>query len=79
MLVTSGPYTYVRHPLYAGAILALFGSALTGSLVAVVLFIISIIFCLRRINKEERVMLGLFPGQYPAYQARTKRLIPYVW
>ena len=79
VLVTSGLYTYVRHPLYAGAILALFGSALTGSLVAVVLFIISIIFCLRRINKEERVMLGLFPGQYPAYQARTKRLIPYVW
>ena len=79
VLVTSGLYTYVRHPLYAGAILALFGSALTGSIVAVVLFIISIIFCLRRINKEERVMLGLFPGQYPAYQARTKRLIPYVW
>ena len=79
VLVTSGLYTYVRHPLYAGAILALFGSALTGSLVAVVLFIISIIFCLRRINKEEREILGLFPEQYPTYQARTKRLIPHVW
>jgi protein-S-isoprenylcysteine O-methyltransferase Ste14 len=79
VLVTSGPYAYVRHPLYAGAILALFGSALTGSIVAVVLFLISIIFCLRRINKEEREMLSLFPEQYPAYQARTKRLIPLVW
>jgi protein-S-isoprenylcysteine O-methyltransferase Ste14 len=79
VLVTSGPYAYVRHPIYAGAILALFGSALTGSMVAVVLFIISIIFCLRRISKEEQAMLSLFPGQYPAYQARTKRLIPHVW
>jgi protein-S-isoprenylcysteine O-methyltransferase Ste14 len=79
VLITSGPYAYVRHPLYAGAMLGLFGSALTGSIVAVVMFIISIIFCLLRIHKEERVMLGLFPGKYPAYQARTKRLIPHMW
>jgi protein-S-isoprenylcysteine O-methyltransferase Ste14 len=78
-LVTSGAYAYVRHPIYAGAMLALFGSALTGSIAAALLFIISIIFCLRRIQKEERAMLKLFPGQYPAYRARTKRLIPLVW
>jgi protein-S-isoprenylcysteine O-methyltransferase Ste14 len=79
VLVTSGPYAYVRHPIYAGAMFALFGSALTGSMVAVVLFMISIVFCLRRIHKEERVMLSLFPGQYPAYQVRTKQFIPFVW
>ncbi len=79
VLVTDGPYAYVRHPIYAGAMLALFGSALTGSMAAVVLFVISIVFCLRRIYKEERVMLNLFPGQYPAYQAHTKKLIPLVW
>ena len=78
-LVTSGAYTYVRHPIYAGAILALFGSALTGSIVAVVLFVISVIFCLRRIKKEERMMLILFPEKYPSYQAHTKRLIPFMW
>ena len=64
VLITSGAYTYVRHPIYTGAILGLFGSALTGSIVAVVFFIISIIFCLLRINKEERAMLNLFPEQY---------------
>ncbi len=79
VLVTTGPYTYVRHPIYAGAILALFGSALTGSIVAVVLFVVSVVFCLRRINKEERDMLNLFPRQYAAYRACTKRLIPFVW
>jgi protein-S-isoprenylcysteine O-methyltransferase Ste14 len=79
ILVTTGPYTYVRHPIYAGAILALFGSALTGSIFAVLLFTISTIFCLRRINREERDMLRLFPEQYAAYRTRTKRLIPLVW
>lgn len=79
VLVTSGPYAYVRHPIYSGAMIALFGSALTGSIVAVVTFMISIVFCLRRIHKEERTMLDLFPGQYATYQARTKRLIPFVW
>ncbi len=78
-LVTNGPYAYVRHPIYTGAVLALFGSALTGSIVAVVLFVISIVFCLRRIEKEEPMMLALFPEQYPAYKTRTKRFIPFVW
>jgi protein-S-isoprenylcysteine O-methyltransferase Ste14 len=78
-LVTSGAYAYVRHPIYSGAMLALFGSALTGSIVAVVLFIISIFFCLRRIKNEERAMLNLFPEQYQTYQACTKRVIPFVW
>lgn len=78
-LVTTGPYGYVRHPIYSGAILALFGSALTGSVVAFALFVISIIFCLRRISREESTMLAVFPGQYPSYQARTKRLTPFVW
>ena len=79
VLVISGPYAYVRHPIYAGAMFALFGTALTGSIVAVAMFIGSIVFCVRRIRKEERVMLGLFPDQYPTYQVRTKRLIPFVW
>ena len=79
VLVTTGPYTYVRHPLYAGAMLALFGSALTGSIVAIVYFIAGIMYCLYRINQEEPAMLSLFPEQYPSYKARTKKVIPFVW
>jgi protein-S-isoprenylcysteine O-methyltransferase Ste14 len=79
VLVESGPYAYIRHPIYAGAMLALLGSALTGSIVAVVMFVISIIFCLHRIDKEEPMMLGIFAEQYPAYRARTKKFIPFVW
>ncbi len=78
-LVTSGPYRFVRHPIYTGALLAVLGAAVTGSLFAIgILILISIMF-LRRISKEEAIMLALFPNDYPAYQARTKRLIPFVW
>jgi protein-S-isoprenylcysteine O-methyltransferase Ste14 len=32
-----------------------------------------------RLDAEERIMLELFPNAYPAYQKRTKRLVPFVW
>jgi len=78
-LVTSGPYRFVRHPIYTGMILALFGGLLTGDILSVLLFVILLTVFALRIRKEEGIMLGLFPNQYPAYQARTKRLIPFVW
>jgi protein-S-isoprenylcysteine O-methyltransferase Ste14 len=77
--VTTGPYAYVRHPIYAGVILAALGSALTGSIFGIGMFvIISTMFALR-INKEEQIMCKLFPSQYPEYQKHTKRLVPFVW
>jgi protein-S-isoprenylcysteine O-methyltransferase Ste14 len=78
-LVTTGPYTYVRHPIYTGIMLATFGTALMGTIFGIVMFIvISIVFALR-IGKEEKLMLELFPRQYREYKQRTKRLVPFVW
>lgn len=78
-LVTGGPYAFVRHPIYTGMLLAMFGSALTGSFFALGIFILAGVVFLARIPREERIMLDLFPTEYPLYQARTKRLIPLVW
>lgn len=78
-LVTTGPYAYVRHPIYTGIMLAALGTALTSSIFGIgMLIFISIAFALR-INKEEKIMLDLFPEQYPEYQKHTKRLVPFVW
>jgi protein-S-isoprenylcysteine O-methyltransferase Ste14 len=78
-LVTTGPYAYVRHPIYTGLIFMALGTALTGSIWGIsVFFAASIIFTLR-IAKEEKIMLELFPNEYPGYQKRTKRLVPFVW
>ena len=78
-LVVGGPYAYVRHPIYTGVILAAFGTVLSGTFIGIFMFIFSSIIFLLRIKKEEKIMLKLFPNEYPAYQARTKKLIPYVW
>lgn len=78
-LVTTGPYAYVRHPIYSGIMLAALGTAVASSIFGVgMLIFISIAFALR-INKEEKIMLKLFPEQYPDYQKHTKRLVPFVW
>lgn len=78
-LVTGGPYAFVRHPIYSGIILAALGTALTGTVVGAILFVVLGAVFVSRVAREERIMLELFPGAYPSYQSQTKRLIPFVW
>jgi protein-S-isoprenylcysteine O-methyltransferase Ste14 len=78
-LVTGGPYRYVRHPIYSAILLMFLGSALAsrqfGSLVGLALAFASFWIKLRQ---EEALMMRHFPGEYPAYHARVKALIPFV-
>jgi protein-S-isoprenylcysteine O-methyltransferase Ste14 len=77
-LVTSGPYHRIRHPIYAGILLALVGTTVAVSLywlVAVVL--IGAYFIYSAVN-EERYMTEEFPDSYPAYKHSTKMLIPFL-
>lgn len=78
-LITSGPYRFVRHPIYTGMITALLGSAIVGGPPWLIAFVIFTIVFITRIPKEEGYMMQLFPGEYPAYRAQTKTLIPFVW
>ncbi|HUC02258.1 MAG TPA: isoprenylcysteine carboxylmethyltransferase family protein [Candidatus Paceibacterota bacterium] len=78
-LVTTGPYRFVRHPIYTGMILALFGSALVNGAVWFIVFAVFAGMFLWRIPVEEGYMMRLFPDQYPEYKKRTKALIPFVW
>lgn len=77
-LVTSGPYAYIRNPIYTGILLVLFGSALVDWWWAVVL-VWSGTYFVYASGKEEQLMLKEFSDVYPAYRARTWRLIPWVW
>lgn len=78
-LVTSGPYHFLRHPIYTGMILALLGSSLVNGVSWIIAFVIVTIFFLFRIRTEERYMMQLFPDKYPEYKKRTKALVPLVW
>lgn len=78
-LVTSGPYHYVRHPIYTGVLLALLGSLIPASAVYIVVWIAALVIFLVRIRIEEALMTQQFPDQYPYYKKWTKRLIPFMW
>ncbi|MDE2020129.1 MAG: isoprenylcysteine carboxylmethyltransferase family protein [Patescibacteria group bacterium] len=78
-LVTTGPYAYVRHPIYTGLIFMSFGAALTGSFFGVGVLVVASAIYVSRVGKEEKIMLELFPDEYPKYQKRTKRLVPFLW
>jgi len=78
-LVTSGPYRFVRHPIYTGMITALLGSALATSVAWFIIFLFIGATFVWRIDREERFMMQLFPDGYPEYKKRTKKLIPLVW
>lgn len=78
-LVMSGPYRFVRHPIYTGMLFALLGSALAGGVIWLAVFVVFCANFLYRIPVEEKYMMQLFPVQYPAYRERTRKLIPFVW
>jgi protein-S-isoprenylcysteine O-methyltransferase Ste14 len=79
-VVTTGPYRYVRHPMYAGALFHFAGlPLLLGSwwgLVALPLFVA--LFTIR-IAIEEKTLRAALPG-YDDYAARVRyRVIPLIW
>ena len=78
-LVTTGPYARVRHPIYTGALLAMLGSAFAASAIWFIAFIIVCPFFIYSAIAEEKFMAQQFPNEYPAYKARTKMLVPFVW
>ena len=78
-LVTSGPYRYVRHPMYAGGLLACVGSAIVAGGPWIFLLVILGTLFLWRVVAEDKLMAQQFPSEYPDYKKRTKALIPFVW
>lgn len=78
-LVTSGPYDYIRHPIYTGVLLAMLGSALAISLYWLAIFVISGTYFIYSAVMEERLMTKQFPKVYPAYKHRSKMLIPFIF
>jgi protein-S-isoprenylcysteine O-methyltransferase Ste14 len=77
-LVTSGPYRFVRHPIYSGLLAGLLGTALVINLIGLIIVAILTGYFYYCASVEERNLTATFPTAYPAYRASTKMLIPYV-
>ncbi|WP_186002578.1 isoprenylcysteine carboxylmethyltransferase family protein [Mycobacterium sp. KBS0706] len=79
-LVRNGPYTLVRHPIYAGLLLAVTGTVVANDRWSglVALALVAAAF-LRKIAIEERFMAEAFGPAYADYRRATARLVPYLW
>ena len=79
-VVTSGPYRFVRHPMYVGIILMSLANPLVwGSAWALAMSGVLILLFLWRTAKEDQTLRRELPG-YDEYAAQTRyRLLPGVW
>jgi protein-S-isoprenylcysteine O-methyltransferase Ste14 len=77
-LVTSGPYRYVRHPIYSGILLGFAGTALATNGYWLIVFAVCLVYFVYSARVEEGIMTSAFPSTYPGYRERTKMLIPFV-
>jgi len=79
-VATGGPYRFVRHPGYSGAILSqLTTPLLLGSIWALIPSIGSVIFYVLRTSLEDDTLVSELPG-YPEFTRETRfRLLPGVW
>jgi protein-S-isoprenylcysteine O-methyltransferase Ste14 len=79
-VVSTGPYSVVRHPYYAATVLLwLFTPLALGSYVAWPAFFLLIPFYVIRLINEEKILRQELPG-YSDYCLRTRcRLIPFAW
>ena len=78
-LIRSGPYRFVRHPIYSGALLAVAGSSIArgewrGLLAVLILFAA----LWRKLQHEERWMGEAFGEDYAKYRSEVSALIPFV-
>ena len=80
-VVTEGPYSWIRHPGYAGMILTMIGLGIaTGNVLSfVVLSVVPLWVIIRTIGIEERALASELGDAYVDYQRRTPRLAPRIW
>ena len=78
-LVRSGPYRWIRHPMYAAVLLGALALVLAQPTpVRWGLWLILLADLLIKLHYEERLLAQHFAG-YEDYQAESKRLVPYVY
>ena len=77
-LLRDGPYRFIRHPSYTGALLTLCGIGLLLDNVfsLAVIFIPPLLVFLRRIRVEEQAMSEAFGPEWAAYRAHSWKLVP---
>jgi protein-S-isoprenylcysteine O-methyltransferase Ste14 len=75
-LITSGIYQRVRHPIYAGLIVATLGMVIAnGSIVKFYFWVLLVALLIFKIKFEEALLISTYP-EYQKYQKQVPALIP---
>jgi protein-S-isoprenylcysteine O-methyltransferase Ste14 len=79
-VISTGPYAWVRHPMYAAALVLLLGIPIAlGSIWGVLIVLALVPVLIWRLMDEERFLVDHLPG-YREYQGRVRyRLLPLIW
>jgi protein-S-isoprenylcysteine O-methyltransferase Ste14 len=76
-LIQSGPYTWVRHPIYSGILVAVMGSVVVaGDYRAVLALVLVWIALMMKAKREEKLLSEQFGEAFVAYRQRTGALVP---
>jgi protein-S-isoprenylcysteine O-methyltransferase Ste14 len=79
-VVSTGPYAIVRHPMYSGALIMLFGTPLAlGSWWGLLMFIPMAFTIAWRARDEERFLLNGLSGYKDYCRTVPYRLVPFAW
>ena len=79
-LITTGPYSMVRHPIYTGIMAGLLGTAIALSQVrGFIAFVLLFIMLWLKLRREEQWMRSQFGETYATYAHQTAALVPYLF
>jgi protein-S-isoprenylcysteine O-methyltransferase Ste14 len=79
-LITTGPYRFIRHPIYSGYLALLLGSGVaTLNVWLLMLWPLSLLGILVQAGSEEQLLRTRFGQDYERYLGRTGQLVPRFW
>lgn len=79
ILVVTGPYKYIRHPMYLAVLIFCLAMVINQfNIVRGVVFIILTVTLLFKISYEEKQLLKGNP-EYQSYKQKTKKLLPFIF
>ncbi len=79
-LIIDGPYSFVRHPIYLGGLMAMLGSSLViGQIFGFAYCILSAFGFWIKSGREEDLLATQFPNEFPQYKQHVKMLLPYLF
>ncbi len=79
-LITSGPYKWIRNPMYIGVLFFLTPIVIQNfNMLNSLVLIVLLITLLLKIHSEEQLLKERFGEEYTKYKMKSNRLIPFIY